>query len=152
MTSAHRNDLHDPGRFPHRLTHQPPLRFSALPRPTHGRWAACEVRSPDSRLERFLQPSRHPDVGHQWRTWRKLAAYSCGGSPGIDACAPHRVPIFTIRAVARMEPSHRQFSMRCSIESMWICGQSISPLVRRAQIWPRPCPLLQNQGGGTVVR
>jgi len=105
-TPVYRDDLHASDVVSHRLTHQPPLRSYAPPRPTHGRWAACDGRSPDSRLGRFLQPSRNPHVGSQWRVWRELAAYSCGGSLGIGARAPHRVPIFTTRADLRAWNRH----------------------------------------------
>lgn len=81
-----RNDLHDRHGFPP-VDVQPPLRVSALSRPTHERWAACAGRSPDSRLWRSLQPSRwSQDL--QWHLWSELAAYSCGGSLGVGArCA-----------------------------------------------------------------
>jgi hypothetical protein len=59
------DDLHDRHGFPP-VDIQPPLRVSALPRPTHGRWAACVGRSPDLRLRRLLRPSRGSLGDRQW--------------------------------------------------------------------------------------
>ncbi len=91
-----------------RLVHVPPLRWVphdrvkrpdrsdscfAPPRPTHGRWAACEGRSPGSRLERFLRPSRTcwgQTRRVQWHVRSQLAAYSCGGSHGIEGLPRHQ--------------------------------------------------------------
>ena len=82
--------------------HQSPQRVSALPRAPRRGWATCAGRSPGSRLGRFHQPSRRrlPRERGQWRLWQKLAAYSCGGSPGIalspiERIGAHRIPIFT---------------------------------------------------------
>jgi hypothetical protein len=76
-------------------TTQSPLRRSALPRAPHGRWATRAGRSPGSRLERLLRPSRGRDVRRQWHVWRRLAAYSCGGSRGIRANGPSPRSLFT---------------------------------------------------------
>lgn len=78
------HDLHDRHGFPP-VDIQPPLRVSVPPRPTHGRWAACAGRSPDSRLRRLLRPSRRSRRDRQWFIRSRLAAYSCGGSPGFGA-------------------------------------------------------------------
>jgi hypothetical protein len=82
--------------------HQSPQRVSALPRAPRRGWATCAGRSPGSRLGRSHQPSRRrlPEERGQWRLWQKLAAYSCGGSPGIalspiERIGAHRIPIFT---------------------------------------------------------
>lgn len=46
-------------------------------------------RSPGSRVNAL---AGLPGVGPQWRFRSRLAAYSCGGSPGPGPDGPHRVP------------------------------------------------------------
>lgn len=51
-------------------------------------------RSPGLRLSAGAPPSRRPPGGLQWIMERRLAAYSCGGSPGLGPAqaGPYRVP------------------------------------------------------------
>ena len=99
------------------MTASSPLRFSALPRAPHGRWATRAGRSPGSRLKRIGPPSRvqHPIRLVAFGTSGTvalgpiLAADSCGGSRGFDCnisakavgCNSHRVPFSSIGACAR---------------------------------------------------
>ena len=114
-------------------TTQSPLRRSALPRAPHGRWATRAGRSPGSRLERLLRPSRGRDVRRQWHVWRRLAAYSCGGSRGIRANGPSPRSLFTHPLVHGWEPTRCLMQAGGGAVSQ---SQSGCPRLGRARLWP----------------
>ena len=80
------------------MTASSPLRFSALPRAPHGRWATRAGRSPGSRLERSSPPSRvqHPlglwpsEHLEQWHWGRCSPLTVAGAAAGLARYRPAR--------------------------------------------------------------
>ena len=130
------NDLHDRHGFPP-VDIQPPLRVSALPYPTHGRWAACAGRSPDSRLWRSLQPSRRSQQrGLQWHLWSELAAYSCGGSLGLGACRAAPCSRFHRPRYLHERNRHaaNRRNLRCAVNGLFARHFIAAPAARAARL------------------
>lgn len=75
----------------------------------------CGGRSPGLRLKRLFQAFPVPAKRHQWRNWKRLAAYSCGSSLGSNAFARRLgiLPVFPFHR-RRAEARYRTVTIRMS--------------------------------------